>query len=102
MKAQLRVTPRPEFKRQSFIDRILHKAPEMIEPLPTKRLYTPTIIDLTKIDFSFVDDEGDINIRYMGEGEYYALKYSRLLFDAINKAIEGKTPKVRGFVDKSQ
>jgi|WetSurSiteA1Bulk_404760.scaffolds.fasta_scaffold362996_1 hypothetical protein len=101
MKAQLRVTPRPEFKKQSFIERILRKAPEMVEPLPTKRLYTPIIIDITKIDFSFVDDEGDINIRYTGECEYYALKYSKNLFDAINKAVDEKYPKVTGFVNNS-
>jgi hypothetical protein len=101
MKARLRVSPIPEFKKQSFIERILRKAPEMVEPLPTHRLYTPTIIDLTKVDFSFVDDEGDINIRYAGEGDYYSLKYSRTLFDAINKAIEERYPKVKGFVNNS-
>ena len=100
MKARLRVSPIPQFKKQSFIERILRKAPEMVEPLPTHRLYTPTIIDLTKVDFSFVDDEGDINIRYVGEGEYYSLKYSKELFEAINKAIEERYTKVRGFVNK--
>ena len=73
----------------------------MLEPLPTRRLYTPIIIDLAKIDFSFVDDEGDLNIRYIGEGDYCALKYSKQLFDAINNTIENKALKIQGFVNKS-
>ena len=101
MKARMRVIPRPQYKRRTFMDFLLRRPPELIEPLPTGRLYTPTIIDLAKIDFSFVDDEGDLNIRYIGEGEYCALKYSKQLFDAINNTIENKTSKIQGFVNKS-
>lgn len=101
MIANLRVTQRVEFKRQSIIDRILRRRPEVISPAEEEVTYTPTIIDINKIDFSFIDDEGDINIRYTGEGEYYALEYDEDLFDAINKAVDRKSMKIVGFVNNS-
>jgi len=101
MRANLRVSQKIEFKRPSFLDRLLRRNPE-VAIIPEEGVtYTPTIIDLTKIDFSFIDDEGDINIRYTGEGEYYALEYDDELFDAINKAIDKRPFKIPGFVNNS-
>lgn len=87
MEVELRVSRKPG-KRKMFA-----KKTQDVEAGP---LYTPAIIDETKLDFAFIDEDGDINIRYAGSGEYYAIKNTQGLFDTINSAINNKTHKIRG------
>ncbi len=71
-------------------------APKRGRPKKREPMYTPAVIDASRIDFAFIDEEGDINIRFAGTDEYYAIKYSDTLFDSICSIVGDKVPKVKG------
>ncbi len=70
--------------------------PKRGRPKKCAPMYTPAVIDASRIDFAFVDEEGDINIRYVGTEEYYAIQHSEGLFDKICDIVDNKFPKVKG------
>lgn len=100
MKIQLKLTPKEEYiyeERRTWIGRLLLKPRVVSSPAAVEPKYTPAVIDPTKVDFAFIDDDGDINIRYAGSEDYYAFKYDEDVFDRICEEVGKKTSKLRGF-----
>ena len=58
--------------------------------------YTPALIDASRIDFAYVDEENDLNIRFAGSEDYFTVRNSDKLLDKIDAIIERKFPEVRG------
>lgn len=71
-------------------------APKRGRPKKQEPIYTPAVIDASRIDFAFIDEDGDINIRFAGTEEYYAIKYSESLFSDICFIVGEKVPKIKG------
>ena len=59
-------------------------------------LYTPAIIDPSKVEFAYVDSDGEVNIKYAGSDEYFTVKNTNNLIDRLDSAIEKKLPEVKG------
>lgn len=87
MKVNLRVTPK---------DVAVEGPPKRGRPKKKEPIYTPAVVDATKIDFAFIDENGDINIRFAGTDDYYAIQNTDNLFDDIVKIVEGKSHRIRG------
>ena len=75
------------------------------EPISTKRgrprlvrevMYTPAIIDASRVEFAYIDEDGDISLRYSGTGDYISVKNIGNLIDRIDAAIERRFPEVKG------
>ena len=95
MKVFLRVySPR---RRPRLFERWRKPLPE---PEEEERLYTPAILDLSTVAFSYVDNDGDIVIHKKGDTDVYALEYSEELFNAINESMNSNYRKITGFVNK--
>ena len=95
MKVFLRVYNQPP--RRRLFERWRKPRPE---PEVEERMYTPAILDLSTVAFSYVDNDGDIIIHKKGDSDVYALEYSEDLFSAINKAMDNNYKKISGFVNK--
>lgn len=67
-----------------------------------KPVYTPAVIASSKIDFAYIDEDGDVTVKYAGTEEYYAIQNKEGLLDELNKIVENKFTAVKGFVDKPQ
>ena len=61
-----------------------------------KPIYTPAVIDDARIDFAFVDEDGDINIRIKDDSGLYIIRNTDNLFDRICDIVDNRHPKVRG------
>jgi hypothetical protein len=62
-----------------------------------KPIYTPAVIDETKIGFAFIDDDGDVNIRMRDDDTYYSAKNIDNLFDRICDMVNNRRLKIKGF-----
>lgn len=62
----------------------------------TKVAYTPAIIDPSKVEFAYIDQDGELNIKYIGTDEYFTVKNTNKLMDRLDAVIEKRFPEVKG------